>query len=153
MPFHAVGCKSKGCRMLRTEQAQSWVADSSPAGLGELGSMRTPCHKGHVLILSCHPVDVPSVLITILSVCNLGLICVSPLFLWQLFPNTATEPQEAFFLPKWHGRETFSPCSSLPSILDPDTGFETNAARAALGLLAGLVVSFFSTKSLERHFT
>lgn len=89
----AAGCEDKS-------KAQSWVAGSSPAGLGELGSMRIPWHKGHVLILSCHPVDVPSVLIAILSVCNLGLICVSPLFLWQLFPHTATDTTRGFVAPQ-----------------------------------------------------
>lgn len=101
MPFHTVVCKSKGSRMWGQNKPQSWVAHNSPAGPEELGSMRTPCHEEQeILILSCHPVDVPSLLIAILCVCNLGLICVSPLFLWQLFPHTATDTTRGFVAPQ-----------------------------------------------------
>lgn len=151
MPFHTVDCKSKGSRIWGQSKPQSWVADSSPAGLGELGSMRTPCHKGHVLIPSCHPVDVPSVLIAILSVSNLGLICVSPLFLWHLFPHTATDTTRGFVAPQVTCQGNIY--SMQLSAIHSRSWYEIWDLSCLSCPWASCRVScvIFSTESLERH--
>lgn len=119
-------------RDLGKEQAfrASWVATRGPTGLEGLVSMRrVACLEGQdVLPLTCHPVDVCSLLIVILYVCNLGLICVSLSSSNSSSPALPQAPQEVLLLPKLCGGKVFSPCSFLPFLLAPRAGFGANTA-------------------------
>lgn len=121
---------------------------------GRAGGHEDPMAQG-----TCSYPQLPSCWCTLSADSNLKCLqswshlCVTSLPVTALPPHCHRHHKRFCCSPSWHVREAFTPCSSLPSILDPDTGFGTDAAWAALGLLAGLVVSFFLPKVLKDFLT